>query len=371
MNILWLTWKDHKHPTAGGAEVVLYELSRRLINDGHSVTWLTCGYPGNTPHETTDGIDIIRIGKNRYAHSYQALTYYVRRLRNKFDIVIEVVNTAPYFSVFFGKKSRRYLLYHQLAGDVWFHEAKLPVSIIGRYILEPTATMLLSKADAKTIAMSESTKKDLRRFGFRNEKMHTISEGIQLKPIASLTEVSKFSKPTLLSLGALRAMKQTIHQIEAFEYAKQDIPDLQLKIAGKADGAYGKRVLKRINDSPYKSDIEYLGRVSDDTKISLMQQSHLILVTSIKEGWGLIVTEAASQGTPAIVYDVDGLRDSVRQGVTGLITTANPRALAAGISSALSDTNSYQSLRNAAWDWSKQITFDNAYSDFKAVLELT
>ena len=41
--------------------------------------------------------------------------------------------------------------------------------------------------------------------------------------------------------------------------------------------------------------------------------------TSVKEGWGLIVTEAGSQGTPAIVYDVDGLRDIVVESETGVI----------------------------------------------------
>lgn len=371
MDILWLTWKDHKHPAAGGAEVVLFELSRRLVRDGHSVTWLTCGYPGNSPRETTEGIRIIRIGRNRYLHSMQAFSHYARLLRDRFDIVIEVVNTAPYFSVFFGKKSRNFLFYHQLAGDVWFHEARAPISLVGRYILEPFATRLLSRADVQTITVSKSTSNDLRRYGFQQERMHIISEGIQLKPVPKIANIKKFQAPTILSLGTLRAMKRTIHQIEAFEYAKQKLPQLQLKIAGHAEGAYGRKVLERIKLSPYESDIEYLGKVTDDVKIWLMQKAHLITVTSIKEGWGLIVTEAASQGTPAVVYNVDGLRDSVRDGETGIITSQNPMALAAGIFDALADPQTYDQLRRAAWNWSKQLTFEKAYKDFKTVLEVT
>lgn len=370
MRILWLTWKDHKHPTAGGAEVVLRELSRRLIDDGHSVTWLTCGYKGNSKIENVDGINIIRVGRNRYVHSLQAFTYYARKLRGKFDIVIEVVNTAPYFSVFFGKKSQRFLFYHQLAGDVWFHEAKIPVSYVGRYVLEPLATRLLSRADVKTITVSASTQKDLSRFGFSTERTYVITEGIQLKPLARLDNVRKFSNPTVLSLGALRAMKRTSHQIDAFELTKQVIPDLQLKIAGAADGTYGRKMLARINRSPYANDIEYLGKVPEKTKVQLMQKSHALLATSIKEGWGLTVTEAASQGTPSIVYDVDGLRDSVRNNVTGIVTEPRPTALAAAIKALLTNKPRYANVREAAWQWSKQITFNNAYKDFKAVLEL-
>lgn len=371
MNILWLTWKDHEHPTAGGAEVVLRELSKRLIHDGHSVTWLTCGYSDREQLESLDGINIIRVGKNRYIHSLQAFSYYARKLKDKFDVVIEVVNTAPYFSVFFGKKSRRFLFYHQLAGDVWFHESPPPMSYVGRYVLEPLATRLLSRADVNTITVSESTKRDLAHFGFKMDRTHIISEGIQLKPIGRLDSIQKFSNPTVLSLGALRAMKRTLHQIAAFEIAKQQIPDLQLKIAGISDGSYGQKVLNRMKQSPYFRDIEYLGRVTEQSKIHLMQKAHLIAVTSIKEGWGLIVTEAASQGTPAVVYDVDGLRDSVRNGETGLITKSNPPALAGAIVKLLSDQNQYEHIRETAWRWSKQITFNNAYRDFKKILEAT
>ena len=60
-------------------------------------------------------------------------------------------------------------------------------------------------------------------------------------------------------------------------------------------------MLSRIAVSDYVQDIEYLVRVSEAKKNELMQKSHLILVASVKEGWGLIV-EANSQGTPVVAY---------------------------------------------------------------------
>jgi len=54
------------------------------------------------------------------------------------------------------------------------------------------------------------------------------------------------------------------------------------------------------------------------------------LVTSVREGWGLVVTEAASVGTPSYGYDVPGLRDSIL--VSGGVSTAcSPRALGAAV----------------------------------------
>ena len=49
-----------------------------------------------------------------------------------------------------------------------------------------------------------------------------------------------------------------------------------------------------------------------------MAEAHVLLMTSVREGWGLVVTEANACGTPAVVYNVPGLRDSVRNEETGL-----------------------------------------------------
>lgn len=371
MKILWLTWKDHLHPDAGGAEVVLRELTRRLQGDGHEVTWLTCAYSGSGSLEGTllDGVHIVRVGGNRYVHNFLALAHYIRHMRNRFDVVIEVVNTSPYFGVFFGRKTKRFLLYHQLAREIWFHETPPPLSQVGYYALEPLATRLLSRANVDVITISESTRADLARYGFDPRRTHIISEGIEIEPVKRLDEIKKFTKPTLLSFGAVRAMKRTLDQVEAFELAKKRIPDLQLRIAGAADNPYGQRMLARIAASPFANDIAYVGRASTAEKIRLMQKAHLIMQTALKEGWGLTITEAASQGTPAVVYDVDGLRDSVRHGETGLITPPRPRALADGIIAVLGDKKRYQHMRRAAWEWSKQITFDQSYQDFKKILE--
>ena len=77
------------------------------------------------------GLTILRAGSNRYTHSFQALMYYIRNLRNKYDAVIEEVNGgAPYFAVFFGRKSSRYMLYHQLGRINWFYEIPAPFSFL-------------------------------------------------------------------------------------------------------------------------------------------------------------------------------------------------------------------------------------------------
>lgn len=369
MNILWLTWKDSSHPEAGGAELVARQLCSRLVRDGHDVTLLTCGYDGADAMQVHEGVRIVRVGNSRYTHSFRALMHYIRHMRNRFDVLIEEVNGgAPYFSVFFEKRARTFMLYHQLARVNWLHEIRQPFGYAGYYGLVPLATRLASFAHTPVITVSESTRQVLASHGFRPERTHIISEGLAIEPLQSLDGIQKYSRPTLLSLGAMRAMKRTLDHIAAFEAAKKQLPDLQLKMAGKADGSYGQKVLQRIKASPFAGDVEYLGMVSRADKIKLMQQSHLILQTAVEEGWGLTITEAASQGTPAVAYNVAGLRDSVKDGETGVLTPENPMTLGESAVTLLRNQPTYERLRNAAWDWSKRITFDQSYLDFKTAL---
>ena len=81
--------------------------------------------------------------------------------------------------------------------------------------------------------------------------------------------------------------------------------------------------------------VAFLGRVSEDEKRELLGRAHALVATSVREGWGLVVTEAAASGTVAIGYDVAGLRDSIGAS-GGILTRADPASLAAGLVSLLS-----------------------------------
>lgn len=367
MKLLWLNWKDTKHPHAGGAEVVNHALMKRLVADGHTVTLVTARYPGSSATDVVDGVNIIRVGRSRYTHSFVALWYYLTKLRNQFDAVVETVNTAPYLTSLFPGTARHILFYHMLAKEIWMYETSFPLNFLGRYILEPVANWLQSRTSSTVITVSQSSKDDLIASGFDANAIHIVSEGIELAPVASLAHVKKYTNPTILSLGAVRAMKQTDQIVTAFEILRDTTEiDVRLIIAGGVADAYGEQVLEHIKRSPHRDVIGYRGWVSEAEKIELMQHAHIIAVTSVKEGWGLIVTEANSQGTLAVVYNVCGLRDSVQHNRTGLVAEQNtPEALAKSFAVIFSDPKRYNQLQLHAWQWSKQITFDQCYEDFK------
>jgi glycosyltransferase involved in cell wall biosynthesis len=364
MKILWFAWKDKKNPYAGGAEVVSSELAKRLVNDGHEVTFIVRGHVGEKDEEMIDGYRVIRLGnwKSVYWKAYQ---YYKKNLVGWADLVIDEVNTIPFFCKFYVKE-KNILFFHQLCRKIWFYEMRFPMNLVG-YLAEPVYLWLLNNKQVVTV--SESTRKDLMKYGFRKERIRIISEGILLEPAENI-DTPKFEKPTLLSLGAMRPMKRTDHILKAFEIAKEKMADLEFKIAGSVSGPFGGKVVHSIDESLHRKSIQYLGMVDEAVKLDLMRRSHLIAVTSVKEGWGLIVTEAASQGTPAVVYDIDGLRDSVRHGKTGLISEENtPERLSERIVQLLSDREKYEEIRRNAWQWSKEINFEKSYIDFKQIIK--
>lgn len=352
--ILWFTWKDRKNPLAGGAELVNEELAKRLVKDGKEVIFLVAGFKGGKKEEKIDGYTIIRVG-NRWTVYWEAFLYYKKYLQYWPDMVIEEMNTIPFFVKFYVKQ-KNIMFVHQLCREIWFYQMSFPVSLLG-YLLETIYLRMLN--DRKVITVSKSTKNDLISFGFKRKNIHIISEGIELTQINNLKTIKKFDAPTILSLGAIRPMKRTDHIIKAFEMVKKSIPNAHLIIAGVTEGKYGKRVLSLAKNSPYAKDITYLGKVDKKKKIELLQKSHLLCSTSVKEGWGLVITEANSQGTPAIVYNSDGLRDSVNHEQTGLICIKNkPEELSKNIVVLFKDKKEYKKISSNAWHWSEEMNFD-------------
>ncbi len=365
MKILWFTWKDKKNPQAGGAEIINEEIAKRLVRGGHQVKILTAGFPGRRHKEKIDGYEIIRCG-NRWSVYSRSFRYYAKHLIGWPDLIIEEINTFPFCTQFYAKE-KRILLFYQLCREIWFYQMKFPFSLFG-YLIEPIYLRWLNKNRAITI--SNSSKKDLLRYGFKSSNIKIMPVGIEIEPLENLKSMIKYDDFTMLSLGAIREMKRPDEQVRAFEIAKEKIPALKLKIAGGGSGKYFAKVMRMIKQSKYRDDIEYLGKVSIKKKTELMQKCHFIAVTSVKEGWGLIVTEAASQGTPAIVYNVDGLRDSVRNKITGLIARKNtPEGLAEKIIELYQkDRRHYRTMQKNAWSFSKEINFANCFKNFDKII---
>lgn len=364
MNILWFSWKDIRHPQAGGAETVSNEIMKRLVRDGHQVTLVTSGYASSGEEHVHDGVRIFYVG-NRYSVYPAAKKLYMKKLRGWDDFVVDEMNTLPFLAGRYTSAPNKVLLAYQLAREVWFYQMIFPLSVVG-YLIEPLYLFATSRVYKKAVTESESTVHDMKRFGFYDVK--TFSIGMGLEPLKRLPK--KASRNVVLSLGAVRPMKRTTHVLRAFELARDTEPSLELVIAGDVSSNYAKKLIRYVEKSRHTEAISIKGRVSQQERLSLMRSAGVIVVTSVKEGWGLIVTEANSQGTPAVAYDVDGLRDSISDTQTGLLSPSGDIAkLAQSITSLISST-SYELVRSNAWQSSKLYSFEESYLSFLRAAEL-
>src|SRR5438309_1221353 len=164
MRILILNWRCPKNPRSGGAELFTHEVAKRLVALGDEVEWFSASFRGASAEEDLDGVQIVRAGSQWTVHLH-AFRRYRRRLKSRFDIVIDEVNTIPFFTPLWADVPVVMLIF-QLAREVWWYESGFPVNALG-FLAE--AHYLRAYRNVPVITVSASTKGDLRSLGFRGE----------------------------------------------------------------------------------------------------------------------------------------------------------------------------------------------------------
>jgi len=361
LRILVFNWRDIKNPEAGGAEVFTHENAKRWIKMGHEVTLFTSEFNGCKKEEIIDGVKVVRAG-GRYFVYMKAREYYKKYFsKEKFDVVIDEINTVPFFTPKFVKDRERIVaLIHQLAREYWFYETSFPINIMGYYFFENRWLKYYNKIP--TVTVSESTKMDLINLGFK--KVFTVPEGISFNPLKEVPDKEK--EPTVIYLGRLKRAKRPDLVINAFKVVKEKISNAKLWIVG--DGYLRKDLEKIAPDG-----VKFFGHVSEEEKIDLLSKAWVMVNPSIREGWGINVIEANACGTPAIAYDIPGLRDSIMDEKTGLLVKENGdvEKLAEAIIKILEDEMLRKTLSANALEYSKNFSWDKAAQEFEKILKET
>ena len=368
MEILILNWKDIKNPTAGGAEIIAFFLARRLVKDGHRVVFFSQMFKNALAQETIDGVKIVRKGNNFNVY-LEAYLYY-KKLQKKPDKVLDMINTICWQTPLYVPREKRVAFVNQLAKEVWFYQKPYPLSLIG-YILERFE--YFSYKNTKFICYSKSTKEDLIAFGIKKENIDLFSLGVDHARYKKGNK--KAQHPLFVFIARLVKMKRADICIRAMVSILKDYPNAELAIIG--NGQDEKRLVALANALGISRNITFVNKNNffidknqADTKVTFMQKAWALLLPSVKEGWGMVVTESAACGTPAIVSNVTGLKDSVRDNKTGIILSANPTPgeLSNAMLIFIKDKNLRGKLQKNAFAWSKKFSWDISYGLFKKLL---
>lgn len=315
------------HPAAGGAEKHLHRIFSLIAEMGHQVVLFTTSFPGAKPREMVDGIQVVRKGGDLFFQLTVAAN--IRKLDREFDfdVVVEDLNKLPLFTPYLQKKPVVVQMHHLWRGSI-FHEAIFPVAF-GVWFFERIIPLFYRKEPF--VVVSPSTKRELCEIGVEEDRVAVIyngsddcvAEGSDAAGSAVAEEDEGIDCPYFLWLSRVHRYKGIWTALEGFaEFAKQH-QDVKLVVAG--DGPLLKKIPAWLAERGLTDRVELLGFVSAARKRALLKNATALLQTSYKEGWGLTVVEAAKLGTTTIACDVPGLRDSVRNGETGLLFPAGDK----------------------------------------------
>jgi glycosyltransferase involved in cell wall biosynthesis len=182
--------------------------------------------------------------------------------------------------------------------------------------------------------------------------VNVFPNGVDTRPVEKL-EPKKIESPLrLITVSRLAPNKRIDHAIKTLKVLQQRSIAARLTIVGSGD--IEKELKQLAVNTGTASAIEFAGKLTEAEKNLRLQHAHVLLHTSVREGWGLNVIEANAMGTPAIVYPVAGLVDSTVHNETGIVTdTETPEAVADALARIARSSDNYERLRLNAWNRSK------------------
>lgn len=356
MRILVVNWQDIRNPLAGGAEVHLHEIFSRIVRMGHEVTLYCSTFPGALPEEDVGGIRVIRRG-GRYLFNFRVPAAWFARFRGeRFDLVVDDMNKLPFLTPLYVDRPL-YVVTHHLFGRSIFLEVPWPLAMYV-YLMEKLGFGICRRRSVPFIVGSPSTRQELVEHGFRAPLIDVINYCVD-HSVHRRTGVARCAAPLVGYFGRLKKYKSVEQFLDAVARLRKDHPELRAVIVGEGDH---RSALEKYSEAlGLAGCVRFLGFVDAQRKVELLQEVWFAVNTSSKEGWGLTVIEANACGTIVLAADVPGLRDAVRDGVTGVLYEyGNIPDLAGKMATLLGDTALRGRLESEAFRWASTFDWDEA-----------
>lgn len=365
MKTLIIEYRDITHPEAGGAEIVLLEVFKRIVAAGHQVDYLCNQHRGAKSEEMRDGLRIIRRGHQPYFNWHVPHVYRSELRANGYDLIIEGIDKLPFFMPLVERRVPVLCIVPHLFGTTVFREAPLPVGAYV-YALERFIPRVYGKCLFSVL--SHGTRDDLIRRGIPAENVQIIYSGLSQERYSAPHEKPVADPPVLVYVGRVKRYKGIEYGIQAVGRLRKKYPAIQCLIAGTGDYLGDlQRMTARLG---LTENVRFLGYIPEKEKVEILQKASVLLYTSPKEGWGLAVIEANVCGTPVVASDSPGLRESVVNGETGfLVPHGNVEALARRIDELLSDRALYLRMRAAAIEWGSRFTWERSARETMELME--
>ena len=353
-------WRDLTHPEGGGSELYVETVAQRLAARGNSVTILCSRVSGRPADEVRGGVRYLRSGGKRTVYLRAAWSLLTAKVRP--DVVLDVQNGLPFLSPLVTRRPVTVLLHH-------VHREQWPI-VFGRlggavgWWLESNLGPHLYRG-SRYVTVSECTRQELAEQGITPPRVSVAHNGT---PAVLSAGLGRSATPRVVVLGRLVPHKRVEICIRAAAVLRTRLPELRLDVIGQ--GWWADPLHKLARELAVDDIVTFHGFVDDQRKADLLHQAWVNAVPSIKEGWGLSVVEAASQGTPSIAFtDAGGLSESILGGRTGVLVHGDDAAFVRALAALLEDPHLCAALGEHAMSRAAEFDWEDAVATVAGVLD--
>jgi len=369
LRVLFVVYRDSENPSAVGGDLFLWELARGLSRIGHNVTLVCSSFVGSKPRETKDGVEIIRI-QGSLSLPLKILGTYMKRLKGKFDVVVEEAiggQRLPFFCRLYIKEPL-VAVWHQRHQKIFREQYPFFVAA-PLCILESILALIYRRCIILT--PSQGAKEKLVPLGFEEKNIEVVYDGAD--EIFSNVKANKNRERLIVCLGKMRRYKRFDHALFAFALVRKRLKGpCKLVIAGKVseiDRGYLDWLQTLAKKLEIEEAVEFKVNISEFEKLDLLKKARVLIQPSPVEGFSIVVLEANRCGTPVVVSD--GIpRDVVLNGYNGFVYPfGNVEALAAGISMLMDNDLVWRKMSRNAHEWSKRFTWERSVIRLEEIFE--
>lgn len=304
-----LGWRDLDDVEAGGSEVHSAMIARHWTAAGLWVSMRTSAAQGRPTEVWRDGYLVSRKAGRYLVFPRSAASAVLRRTGQR-DALVEVWNGMPFFSPVWDWGPKVAVVHH-VHTEIWKMVLPPNLARVGDTVERILAPPFYRRTPIITV--SDSTRDEL------VEQLHFHPDRITIIPPGIADHFSpggeKDPTPLVLGVGRLVAMKRFELLVDAVAEVRRTRPDTRLVIVG--DGHERDRLENHVRRAGAADWVTFTGRISDDDLVDLYRRAWVVGSTSMREGWGMTLTEAAACGTPSVATRIGGHRDVIQDGVSG------------------------------------------------------
>ncbi len=354
-----VAWRDFDDAEAGGSELHAHRILSAWAAAGLDVVMTTSTAPGAPPFITREDYRVTRrVG--RYSIFPRTMISGFLGHLGRGDGLVEIWNGMPFLSPLWSRCPRIVFLHHVHA-EMWKMVLPRGMAEVGHLIEHRLAPPLYRKSQVVTLS-SSSKAEIVERLRLPAANVTVCPPGVEphFSPGTVRSDV-----PLVIAVGRLVPVKRFDLLIEGLVRLKPHVPDLQAVIAGEG---YDRPMLEALIERSHAGSwISLPGYVDDQQLLDLYRRAWVVASSSLREGWGMTVTEAGACGTPSVVSRISGHKDAVVDGQSGVLFD-DVDGMVESLHEVLGDDVLRKRLAVGAQEFASQFSWENTARRCLAVL---